>query len=143
MNDPSCPFCRMVAGSIQASYVWEDPDVFAIMSLEQPTPYKVLVIPKIHVASLFDLTDDLAASLFRVTVKVARAIRDASQCPGLNLVQANGRVGQQDVFHFHLHLVPRFENDGITLAWDNTVTERSRLDALAAEIRLQVMQSAN
>lgn len=143
MNDPSCPFCRMVAGSIQASYVWEEPDVFAIMSLEQPTPYKVLVIPKIHVASLFDLTDDLAASLFRVTVKVARAIRDASDCPGLNLVQANGRVGQQDVFHFHLHLVPRFENDGILLAWDNTVTERSRLDALAAEIRLQVMQPIN
>jgi histidine triad (HIT) family protein len=138
MNDPLCPFCRMVAGSERASYVWEDPDVFGIMSLEQPTPYKVLVIPKLHVASLFDLTDDLAASLFRTTVKVAKAIRAVSQCPGLNLVQSNGRVGQQDVAHFHLHIVPRFENDGITLAWDNTKTERPRLDALAEEIRIQM-----
>lgn len=143
MNDPACPFCRMVAGSQRGSYVWEDPDVFGIMLLEQPTPYKVLMIPKLHVASLFDLTDELAAALFRTTVKVARAIRAASHCPGLNLVQANGRVGQQDVFHFHLHIVPRFENDGILLAWDNTVTERPRLDALAAEIRLQVKQPAN
>lgn len=143
MNDPSCPFCRMAAGGERASYVWEEPDLFAIMSLEQPTPYKVLVIPKLHVASLFDLTDELAAALFRATVKVARAIRAASHCPGLNLVQSNGRVGQQDVDHFHLHIVPRFENDGIILAWDNTVTERSHLDALAAEIRLQVKQLAN
>lgn len=140
MNDPLCPFCRMVAGSARASYVWEDPDVFGIMSLEQPTPYKVLMIPKLHVASVFDLTDELAAALFRATVKVARAIRAASHCPGLNLVQSNGRVGQQDVAHFHLHIVPRFENDGILLAWDNTETERPRLDALAEEIRLQVKE---
>jgi len=140
MNDSLCPFCRMVAGSERASYVWEDPDVFGIMSLEQPTRYNVLMIPKLHVASLFDLTDDLAAALFRATVKVARAIRTASQCPGLNLVQSNGRVGQQDVLHFHLHIVPRFENDGITLAWNNTKTERSRLDTLAEEIRIQMKQ---
>lgn len=96
------------------------------------------MIPKLHVASVFDLTDDLAAALFRATVKVARAICAVSQCPGLNLVQSNGHVGQQDVFHFHLHIVLRFENDGITLAWDNTKTERPRLDALAEEIRFQV-----
>ena len=138
MNHLSCPFCRMVTGSERASYVWQDSEVFAIMSLEQPTPYKVLVIPKSHVASLFELTDDLAAAIFRVTVKVARAIRTASHCPGLNLVQSNGRVGQQDVEHFHLHIVPRFENDGIVLNWDNTEMARSHLDALAEEIRLQI-----
>lgn len=139
MNDPTCPFCRMVSGEARASYVWDDPDVFGILSLEQPTPYKVLMITKRHVASLFDLSDDLAAALFRATVRVARAIRAASGCPGLNLVQSNGRVGQQDVFHFHLHIVPRFENDGIVLAWDNRVVHRSRLDALAEQIRSHVV----
>ena len=138
MKDRECPFCRMVDGVERASYVWDDPMVFAIMSLEQPTPYKVLMIPKAHVATVFDLTDDLAAALFRATVKVAKAVRAASGCPGLNLVQSNGRVGQQDVFHFHLHILPRFENDRITLAWDNTVAERARLDSLAEEIRAQV-----
>ena len=129
----------MVSGEARASYVWDDPDVFGILSLEQPTPYKVLMITKRHVASLFDLSDDLAAALFRATVRVARAIRAASGCPGLNLVQSNGRVGQQDVFHFHLHIVPRFENDGIVLAWDNRVVHRSRLDALAEQIRSHVV----
>jgi histidine triad (HIT) family protein len=105
------------------------------MSLEQPTPYKVLMIPKQHVETLFDLSDELAASLFQATVKVARAVRTASACEGLNLVQSNGRAGQQDVKHFHLHLVPRFENDGVVLSWDNTPADRSRLDELAEEIR--------
>jgi histidine triad (HIT) family protein len=113
----------------------DDPTVFGIMSLEHPTPYKVLIIPKSHVETLFDLSDDLAAALFKATARVARAIRAASACPGLNLVQSNGRVGQQDVMHFHLHLVPRFENDGIALSWDNTIADRSRLDTLAEEIR--------
>lgn len=138
MSNLLCPFCRMVQGTELASQVWEDADVFAIMSLEQPTPYKVLVIPKVHVGSLFDLEDELAAQLIRTTVKVAKAIRAVSHCPGLNLVQSNGRVGQQDVDHFHLHIVPRFENDGIVLNWDNTEMERSYLDALAKEIRSEL-----
>lgn len=85
--------------------------------------------------TVYDLSDDLAAAIFQATV---RAVRAASGCPGLNLVQSNGRVGQQDVFHVHLHIVPRFENDGIVFAWENNVFDRARLEALAAEIRLQM-----
>jgi len=134
----TCVFCRIAAGGARASYVLDDPTVFGIMSLEQPTPYKVLVIPKQHVEALFDLTDDLAATLFKATVKLARAVRAASSCSGLNLVQSNGHAGQQDVMHFHLHLVPRFENDGIVLSWDNTTTDRAKLDALATDIRREL-----
>jgi len=137
MND-DCIFCQIAAGKERASFVWEDPHVFGMMSLEQPTPCKVLMIPRQHVESLFDLSDDLAAKFFQATVKVARAVRDASGCPGLNIVQSNGKLGQQDVFHFHLHIVPRFKDDGITLRWDNTVQERSHLDGLAQKIRSAV-----
>ena len=134
-DESNCPFCEIVAGRRRASYVWDDGAVIGIMSLEQPTPYKVLMIPKSHVETLFDLSDELTASLFQATIKVARAIRAASVCQGLNLVQSNGRLGQQDVMHFHLHVVPRFENDNIVLSWDNTPADRSRLDELAEEIR--------
>jgi histidine triad (HIT) family protein len=137
MSD-SCIFCQIAAGKERASFVWDDPDVIGMMSLEQPTLYKVLMIPRKHVESLFDLSDELAAKLFQDTVKVARAVRDASSCPGLNIVQSNGKIGQQDVFHFHLHIVPRFKDDGIILKWDNTVQERAKLDALAQEIRAAV-----
>ncbi len=131
----ACIFCEIAAGREPASMVYQDECVYAMMSLEQPNAHKVLVIPRAHVESIYDLTDEQAMAIMRVTVRVARAIRAASGCEGLNLVQANGRVGQQDVFHFHLHLVPRFRGDGILLRWDNTRQERAELDRLAAEIR--------
>jgi|SRR5579872_2231131 len=134
----SCVFCDIASGLLPASFVFQDEDVLAFMSLEQPNPYKVLVIPRAHVESLYDLNDEQAAHIFQTTVRIARAIRDVSDCPGLNLVQCNGAAGQQDVFHFHLHLVPRFPNDTaqerIILTWDNTIQERVYLDRLAADI---------
>lgn len=130
-----CIFCQIVSGQAPASFVYQDDKVVAFMSLEQPNPYKVLVVPREHVETLFELNDQLAAAIFQTTVKVARAIRAASGCDGLNLVQSNGEAGQQDVFHFHLHLVPRFWNDEIVLDWDNTIQDRDTLASLAEEIR--------
>lgn len=134
----SCVFCDIASGLLPASFVFQDEHVLAFMSLEQPNPYKVLVVPRAHVETLYDLNDEQAAHIFQTTVHIARVIRDVSGCPGLNLVQCNGEVGQQDVFHFHLHIVPRFVNDTqqgrIMLTWDNTVQKRQYLDRLAAEL---------
>jgi len=138
LMNADCPFCRMVAGQERASCVWDDPCVFGIMSLEQPTPYKVLIIPKTHVETIFDLSDELASEIFKVTVRVSRAVREASGCAGLNIIQSNGSAGQQDVFHFHLHIVPRFPKDNIVLRWENRVEERFRLDKLAGEIKTRI-----
>ena len=129
-----CIFCEISSGNAPASFVYEDKDIFAIMSLEQPNPYKVLIIPHTHVETIYDLDNELAASIFQVTVKVAHAIRASSNCDGLNIVQSNGWAGQQDIFHFHLHLVPRFTDDKITLAWDNTPSSRDTLERLANKI---------
>ncbi len=134
----SCIFCEISSGNAPASFVYNGAHVFGIMSLEQPNPYKVLIIPHAHVESIYDLDDDLAASIFQTTVKVARAIRDASNCEGLNIVQSNGKAGQQDVFHFHLHIVPRFFDDQIIFGWDNTPANRDVLDNLANEIKLSL-----
>ena len=131
----SCTFCQISSGNTPASFIYKDKDVFGIMSLEQPNPYKVLIIPHAHVENIYDLDDDLAASIFQATTKIARAIRDASNCEGLNIVQSNGKAGQQDVFHFHLHLVPRYTDDKIIFNWDNTPAKREVLDNLARKIR--------
>jgi len=130
----ACIFCEVSVRKAPASFVYNDKEVFAIMSLEQPNPYKVLVIPHTHIESIYDLNDELAASIFQVTAKIARAIRNVSHCDGLNLVQSNGKAGQQDVFHFHLHIVPRFTGDQIIFAWDNTPSKRETLDQYANEI---------
>jgi len=112
------------------------------MSLEQPNPYKVLVVPRAHVETIYDLSDELAALIFQTTVRVAKAIRTISGCAGLNVIQSNGTAGQQDVFHFHIHLLPRFSDDTqdgrVLLSWDNTVATRVELDKLAGDLRSQM-----
>ncbi len=139
-----CIFCEIAKGTVPASMVFADEHVLAFLSPEQPNPYKVLIIPREHVAILYDLTDEQAASIFQTTVRIARIIRTVSGCEGLNLVQSNGTVGQQDVFHFHVHLVPRVAGDTqqgrIVLDWDNTPRERIELDRLAADLRMQIQQ---
>ncbi len=130
----NCIFCKISAGQVPASFVFQSEEVFAIMSLDQPNPYKVLVVPRSHIENIYDLSATDAAHIFQATVKIARAIREASGCDGLNLVQSNGRAGQLEIFHFHLHLVPRFNDDGILLSWENTQTERSELNRMAEEI---------
>lgn len=139
-----CIFCEIAKGTVPASIVFADEHVLAFLSPEQPNPYKVLIIPREHAATLYDLTDEQAASIFQTTVRIARIIRTVSGCEGLNLVQSNGTVGQQDVFHFHVHLVPRVAGDTqqgrIVLDWDNTPRERNELDRLAADLRMQIQQ---
>lgn len=130
-----CIFCKIALGQSPASFVYRDDSVLAFMSLEQPTPYKVLVVPRDHVETIYDLNDKQASAIFQATVTVARAIRDVSGCAGLNLVQSNGRAAQQDVSHFHIHLLPRFVDDNIKLWWDNMVADRDTLDKLAGDLR--------
>ena len=134
----SCIFCQIVAGKAPAYFVYEDELVVAFLSLEQPNPYKVLVIPRAHVETVYDLSEEQAAAVFKATVKIARGVRDVSGCEGLNLVQSNGEAGGQDVFHFHLHIVPRFRGDKILFDWDNTPASPETLAQLSAEIRSAV-----
>lgn len=133
-----CVFCKILAGELPAHFVYKDELVVAFLSLDQPNPHKVLVIPREHVATVYDLNSEQAAAIFQATVKVARGIRAASGCEGMNLVQSNGRAGQQDVFHFHLHLVPRYVGDSIVLDWDNSPASQGELLQIASEIRAQL-----
>ena len=105
------------------------------MSLEQPNPYKVLVVPREHVETVYDLNEEQASAIFKATVKIARGVRDVSKCDGMNLVQSNGKAGLQDVFHFHLHILPRFFGDSIIFDWDNMPAPQEQLSQIAQEIR--------
>ncbi len=138
-----CIFCDILERKVPGSFVYESDTVVGIMSLEQPNPYKVLVIPREHVEMIYDLSDEQASDIFKATVKIANAIRDLSSCDGINIVQSNGRAAQQDVFHFHLHIVPRSRNDSIKLDWDNTVTDRESLNRMADEIRASLTVTPN
>ena len=135
MSNNNCVFCRIIAQELPVSLIYEDELTIAFMTLEQPTDYKVIVVTKEHIATVFDLTDTTAAAIMLTTVRVARAVRQASNCDGLNLYQANGEAARQDVFHFHMHIIPRYKGDSILFDWDITPSHRDDLNKMAKEIR--------
>ena len=137
----SCTFCDIAAGAEPASFVYQDEEILGILSLDQPNLYKVMVLPRAHVESIFDMSEDLAAALFRTVPRIARAVRDASGCSGLNIVQSNGAAAGQEVRHFHMHLLPRTDGDQIELSWPSLRVEREKLDSMAAEVGRYMRQS--
>lgn len=105
------------------------------MDLGQVNPGHVLVATKAHVENVFGLDDAQAAGVFRTVARIARASRDAFGAPGMTLLQANGKAGAQTVFHFHMHVLPRHESDGMSLAWPAKNPPRETLQAYAEKIR--------
>lgn len=134
----NCIFCRLIAGEISASRVHEDAETLAFMDLGQVNPGHVLVAVKRHAATLLDLTPDEAAAAMRTAQRIAQAIRDTFNPPGITLLQANGKEGDQTVFHFHLHVVPRHADDGIALSWPRKDPPRELLEEYAALLRAAI-----
>lgn len=112
-----CIFCRLVSGDIPSAKVYEDALTIAFMDLGQVNPGHVLVATRRHAATLLDITAEEAAAVMQTAQRVAQAVQAVFDPPGLTLLQANGREGDQTVFHFHLHVVPRHGGDGIALSW--------------------------
>ncbi|HEX6733764.1 MAG TPA: HIT family protein [Azonexus sp.] len=134
----SCIFCRLINGEIPATKVFEDDQTLAFMDLGQVNPGHVLVAVKRHAATLLDITPDEAAAAMRTAHRVAQATQAAFDPPGLTLLQCNGKEGDQTVFHFHLHVLPRHADDGVGLAWPRKDPAREVLEAYAARIRQEL-----
>ena len=130
-----CLFCRLVAGEIPSARVYEDALTIAFMDLGQVNPGHVLVATKRHAATLLDITPEEAAAVMQTAQHVARAVMAVFNPPGLTLLQANGREGDQTVFHFHMHVVPRHAQDGIALSWPRKDPSAEVLQGYAARLR--------
>ena len=133
-----CVFCKIVARQIPATVVHEDAETLAFMDIGQVNPGHVLVACKAHVENVYGLQDAQAAAVFRAAAKVARAIRAAFDPPGLSIYQANGKPAGQTVFHFHLHVLPRHDADGMQLVWPVKNPPREKLEEYAGLIRAQL-----
>jgi histidine triad (HIT) family protein len=131
----NCVFCKIIAKEIPANVVHEDEHTLAFMDLGQVNPGHVLVAVKAHAENVYALDDVQAGAVFRSVARVARAIRAAFAPQGLSVYQANGSAAGQTVFHFHVHLVPRYENDGMNLTWPVKNPARDKLEEYAAKVR--------
>ena len=130
-----CVFCKIVDHAIPASIVCEDADTVAFMDLGAVNPGHVLVVAKPHVENILGLDDALAASVFRTAARVARAVQRAFGPPGISVYQANGAPAGQTVMHFHIHVVPRWPDDGMDLSWPVKNPPRAALEENAARLR--------
>ena len=134
----SCVFCDIVAGHAPASILFQDERTITFLDHRPVTPGHMLVVPRRHAAFLADLDPEDGAQLFRVGQRGAAALRASSlRCEGVNFHLADGEVAGQEVFHVHLHVLPRFTGDGFGLRFppDYRIRERAELDEAAAAVR--------
>ncbi len=113
-----CIFCKIIEGKIPSYKVYEDENVFAFLDITQGTKGHTLIIPKEHIKNVYDLTEGMAENIFKVVPKIAKALKTAFNPIGINII-SNNEKPLQSVFHFHIHLVPRYENDGMELSTVN------------------------
>ena len=127
----NCVFCRIASGELPASKVFEDASTIAFMDLQSVSPGHLLVAVKPHRANIYELDDELAGAVFRTAARMAKAVKAVTGCDGVTLFQANEKAGAQTVFHFHIHVLPRWEGDGMALAWPVTNPPREALEEMA------------
>lgn len=131
-----CIFCAIAEHRAPASLVYEDAESLAFLDTHPIARGHTLVIPRAHCADIFELSDDAGRAVMQAAIRVARALRQELQPEGMNLLQSNGRGAGQKVFHFHFHLVPRWEHDGLFLPRHApTPADRRELDRMAAALR--------
>jgi len=133
---PDCIFCRIVGGTIPASIIHRDDDIIAFMDIGPVNPGHLLVVPTAHAASLAELQPGDGAKMFTMAQQLAAAVRRSElRCDGINLFLADGAAAGQEVFHIHLHLVPRFRGDAVRFSWPRTQPSRDDLHTHAEAIR--------
>jgi len=135
--DEHCPFCDLIHGAAEVSICYEDADAIAFMDIQPVNAGHVLVVPRQHYESLVDTPPALAMHLFEVSMELASAIRKVTKCDDMNIVVNSGKTAGQDVFHYHVHLIPRREGDNFDIPLPfgaSEMPDRTLLDAMAARI---------
>ncbi|MCR4672783.1 MAG: HIT family protein [Lachnospiraceae bacterium] len=117
MIDKDCIFCLIAGGDIPSDTVYEDDEFRVILDLNPATRGHALILPKQHYADLFEIDEEVLAKLAVLAKKIAGAMKESLACDGINIIQNNGAAAGQSVRHFHLHIIPRYENDGQKMLW--------------------------
>ena len=127
-------FCAIESGSAPAHRIYEDDNAIAFMDINPATDGHALVIPRTHVRDLFDIGEERAAAVMAATVRLAERIKRALRPDGMNVMHATGAAAFQTVFHFHLHVIPRYFNDPLKLPWVPRPGDRTKIAEMAAKI---------
>ena len=130
MKVDNCIFCKIAAGEIPSTTIYEDEDFRVILDIEPASKGHALILPKEHYANLYELDDALASKALVVAKKVITQMTEVLGCDGYNVLQNNGTAAGQTVFHFHMHLIPRYKEDDVKIGW--------KLGKLTDEVRQEI-----
>ncbi len=136
MMKDDCIFCKLANGVFPTNSIYEDDDFRVILDAGPATKGHALIIPKEHYANLYEIDENVAASAMKLAKKMAMHMTERLHCDGFNLVQNNGECAGQSVFHFHLHLIPRYENDGALPLWKPQTPDEDAQKKLCEELKI-------
>ena len=113
-----CIFCKIISGEIPSATIYEDEEFKVILDRFPSSLGHTLIIPKKHIENIFEMPVQKGGKLFELAIKIAPIIKKELNCDGINILQNNGVAAGQSVNHFHLHIIPRYENDGVLSSWE-------------------------
>ncbi len=134
MRDTNCIFCKIANGEIPSKTLYEDDSFRVILDLGPASKGHALILPKEHYADLYELPDETAGEVMKLAKKLAGQMTERLGCEGFNLVQNNGELAGQTVFHFHMHLIPRYRDDGQKIGWKPREVSQEELEATKNQI---------
>ncbi len=138
MKDSNCIFCKISGGEIPSKTIYEDGEFRVILDISPATKGHALILPKEHYANIYEMPEETAARVMILARKLAVHMKETLKCDGLNIVQNNGEAAGQTVFHFHMHLIPRYKQDGNEdkLCWNHLELSEEELQAIHQKLKL-------
>lgn len=130
-----CIFCKIANGEIPSTTVYEDNDFRVIQDINPANLGHCLILPKTHAANIYEMNEELTGKAFTLAKKIAAAVRKATGCDGVNILQNNGEAAGQTVFHFHIHIIPRFKSDDVQLGFGSFKTDSESIAAMGEKIK--------
>lgn len=138
MKKDDCIFCKIANGEIPSATIFEDREFRVILDISPASKGHALILTKEHYDNIFELDAETAGKLFSLASVIARAMKKVLNCDGMNVLQNNGTIAGQTVFHFHMHLIPRYENDGIQMGWEPGSLADEDKESLIAAIKKEI-----
>jgi len=134
MKKDDCIFCKIANGEIPSTTIYEDDDFRVFFDIAPASKGHCLIVPKEHFDNVFEMNEETAGKLFVLATKVARSLKKELNLEGLNIVQNNGTIAGQTVFHFHMHMIPRYTGDTVNVGWKPGEADMDELSKLAKKV---------
>ena len=131
MVNDDCIFCKLANGVFETNTLYEDDDFRVIFDASPATKGHVLILPKEHAANVFELSEETASKVFVLAKKIATVLKEVTGCEGVN----NGEIAGQTVFHFHMHIIPRYKGDTANIKWVQNEVDQAVVDEIISKAK--------